>query len=159
MYLFFSRSLFALGLAVALLIGGCDTFSSSDSSPDWVGDWEITAFAEEPTEDEIYYTFTEENFTIVREPFREGEEGCEIFRNEIENVEDDEVVIKVAGRLQTNRLEVNGKNLTGTIVRSNNQDFEGETYKGVSVNRDPKEIVGDGCQESAAKSLDVHPLR
>jgi len=124
-----------------------------------VGDWEITEFAGEPTEGNVYYTFEEKSLTIIREPFQEDEQGCIIFRYDIENVEGDEIVINLNGELETNRLEVDGENLTGTIVRSNFQDSEGETYEGVSIDGDPKELVGGGCQQSVAKSLEVHPLR
>jgi hypothetical protein len=152
--------LFAL-LAATLLVGGCDVFGSSDSdsSPDWVGDWEIIEFAGETTEDDRYYSFTEESLTVVREPFQEDEEGCRILRWEIVNVEDDKVVLQLGDRLETDLLEVDGNNLTGTIVRSNNPEFEDETYEGVSVDGDPKELVGGGCQQSAAKSRAIHPLR
>ena len=136
-------------------MAGCDAVTSSDSSPEWVGDWEIIESFGEVPPTATYYSYTEESFTILRA--RQEEPGCEIIRAEIVNIEDDRVTLQFGSDVSTERLEVSEDRITGTIIRSNFASNEGETFEGVSVDGDPKELIGGGCQQSGVKSLEANP--
>ena len=137
------------------MVSGCGVFGSSDSSPDWTGDWQVTqGFDEEPPDVDLYTTYTEESLTVVRE----AEDGCRIFRYEIVNVDGNEITYQVGNDLQTERLEVSGSTLTVTILRSNFSRNEGNSSEAISVEDSPTELVGGGCQQSTIQNNQVYPL-
>lgn len=157
----FPRLLLSVFLALGLSMGGCDTFSS-DSSPAWTGDWEITELPYGRTPgNNTYFTFTEDDLTVVvEEEFTDGGDGsCNIYRHDIVNTDGNTVTIKFGDGLETDSLAVSNDSLTSTIIRSNTSQLEGETYKGVSVDTDPKELVGRGCERSGAKRGGAHPFK
>lgn len=151
----FSRALALLVIVVSLSVAGCDAVTSSDSSPEWVGDWEIIESFGDAPPTTTYYSYTEESLTIFRA--KQEEPGCDISRAEIVNVEDDRVTLQFGSNLSTERLEVSEERITGTIVRNNFASNEGETFEGVSVDGDPKELIGGGCQQSGVKSSKADP--
>lgn len=141
---------------LAATLAGCDTFSSDDSGPDWIGDWRLTEnFGGEAPDRETYFSYGKDRLTIlVDDPIS----GCNVFTREIVEVNGNEIRIEIgSNRLETQRLTISDDTLNIRILRSNNPNFKDETLVAAPTADRPREVLG--CRESAATGSGVPSFR
>lgn len=103
-------------LTTSLLLGGCEVFDSdSDSPPEWVGNWQVTALDGQPPDPPRYWSITRQQWDIVEEP---TEGTCSVLdRGTITDRTGNVVTVKFEneGTLEL-ELEAKGDRLTSTLV-------------------------------------------
>lgn len=150
-----AKRLFVFFLLAATL-AGCDTFSSDDSGPDWVGDWRLMEnFGGEPPDRDTYFSYSKDRLTIlVDDPIS----GCNVFTREIVEVNGNEIRVEIgSNRLETQRLTISDDTLNVRILRSNNPNLNDETLVAEPAADRPREALG--CRESAATGSGVPSYR
>lgn len=126
--------LFSLVFAACGLTGSGGG-ESSNESPEWVGNWELTKVNGQQTEGETtYWDLSEEAFTYITE--RSDAEGCFTDTDDVLEI-DGNVVTTITGNVATSvRHEVSGETLKVTFLDSDRE----ATAK--AVDSDPRDLAG-----------------
>lgn len=134
------RGLFlSLLLALVFPLVSCDS-GGSNSSPDWVGNWEITEVADgSPPAAPFFLDLDEDQFTQIVE----GSNGCIIANNDVLEQDGDVVTLDIEEGTERLSLDVSDGTLTVTAIESDDPNTSGgDEITAVSVDSDPREIAG-----------------
>lgn len=130
---------FSLLLALTLPLVSCDS-GGSNSSPDWVGNWEVTQNVNgtSPANPTFLDLDKDQYTTIV-----EGSSGCIIGNSNVLEVDGRTVTLDIGSGTERLSFDVSDGNLTVTVIESDNPNLSGgEDITAVSVDSDPREIAG-----------------
>jgi hypothetical protein len=130
------RGLFlSLLLALALPLASCDS-GGSNSSPDWVGNWEVNG-----TTNRTFFDLDQDQFTTIEDL----SSGCDITNQDVLEQDGDVVTVDLPDQSGTSKfnLDVSDGTLTLTVVESDNPNVSsGDEATAASVDGDPREIAG-----------------
>ena len=132
-------SLLLIASLGALTIVGCDSSGSNDSSPAWVGGWEVTSFNGSPTPEDNFLDLSTEKFTAI-EP---APDGCDILTFDIIARDGNTVTIDIPEGSEKDMLDVSDGTLTVTVLETDDPDSDpGDELTAESVDNPRSEA---GC--------------
>lgn len=114
--------------ALCFSLVSCDLFGSDDdSSPEWVGQWEVEAFEDGTPDEPEYWNISEEEFKIVEDERAGQDEPCGLAAFEVVNQDGDVIELlgrttNVEGETTELRLDVSGETMTATVLDASDEE-------------------------------------
>lgn len=133
--------LLPLLLAITLPLVSCDSGGSNDSSsnksPDWVGNWEATKGIDGPTDLTTFLKLTKDQFTIVAK----SSDECGISEFDVRKWSEDNMTLGIPEGTLKLGFDVSSETLSMTVLESDDESSEGNKVTAVRIDGDPLEIA------------------
>lgn len=134
---------FLLLFALVLPLASCDS-GSANSSPNWVGNWEVISIDNEKTSNPFYFDLNQDRLKIVRV----FSNGCRVETGGITERSGSTIQFDFSSETWRGQFEVSNGELKVTVLSVTGEypdRHNGEEFVAQSVENDPQDI--ENCSE------------